>query len=184
MTCALLLAAAAWIAFPGDAVHRVRLGEARSRGPRRRSRHEPARSSPVGASVIDLISAGLDAGLALASAVAAVGAALPGRPGAPLRRAVAFVEVTGELGWRPLCDDPEIGPLAQVMARSADSGAPVAEAMRVLAADLRRLERAARMERARRVGVRTAAPLGLCFLPAFFIVAVVPTVIGLIGAVL
>jgi hypothetical protein len=29
--------------------------------------------------------------------------------------------------------------------------------------------------------VRTAAPLGACFLPAFFLVGVVPTIIGVVG---
>jgi hypothetical protein len=28
--------------------------------------------------------------------------------------------------------------------------------------------------------VRTAAPLGACFLPAFFLIAIVPTVIALV----
>jgi pilus assembly protein TadC len=59
----------------------------------------------------------------------------------------------------------------------------VAEAVRVLADEARRSDRSERLERARRVGVRTAAPLGLCFLPAFLLVAVVPTIIGLIGDV-
>ncbi|MGQ2913044.1 MAG: type II secretion system F family protein, partial [Aeromicrobium sp.] len=46
------------------------------------------------------------------------------------------------------------------------------------AADLRRDRASQARERARAVGVRTAAPLGLCFLPAFFLVGIVPTLIG------
>ena len=118
------------------------------------------------------------------SAVVAVADALPDRIGAPLRRAAAMADIAGEPAWRALADDPDIGPLARAMARSEQSGAPVAASIRVLAEDVRRGERAERMDRARRVGVRTAAPLGLCFLPAFFVVAVVPTVIGLIGHIL
>ena len=33
-------------------------------------------------------------------------------------------------------------------------------------------------ERSQRVGVRTAAPLGLCFLPAFFLIGIVPTIVA------
>ena len=36
--------------------------------------------------------------------------------------------------------------------------------------------------RARSLGVRTAAPLGLCFMPAFIVLGVVPTVIGTFSA--
>jgi hypothetical protein len=39
-------------------------------------------------------------------------------------------------------------------------------------------------EAARSAGVRAVAPLGLCFLPAFVLVGVVPTVVGLATAAL
>jgi pilus assembly protein TadC len=134
------------------------------------------------ASIVDLISAALDAGLAPSAAVAAVATALPS--GTALERAVAMVDVTGQPAWQVLVDDPDVGPLAAAMTRSQVSGAPVAEAIRMVAEDLRRTERAERLNQARRVGVRTAAPLGLCFLPSFFVVAVVPTVVGLLATVL
>jgi Flp pilus assembly protein TadB len=188
VTCivALCLAGAMWVALPSGS-------DRRCRAVSRREVEVPAVPASVpaagarkshGAAALDLISAALDAGLPHLPAVAAVAAALPGPTGAPLRRAAAMVDVTGESAWRALVKDPEVGPLAAVMARSEQSGAPVAESVRILAEEVRREERAERMSRARRVGVRTAAPLGLCFLPAFFVVAVVPTVIGLIGDVL
>lgn len=188
MTClgALCLASAIWVALPCGS-------DRRCRAVGRREVAVPAVPASVpavgarqahGAAALDLISAVLDAGLPHLPAVTAVAAALPGPMGAPLRRAAAMVDVTGESAWRALVDDPEVGPLAAAMARSEQSGAPVAESVRILAEEVRRAERAERMSRARRVGVRTAAPLGLCFLPAFFVVAVVPTVIGLIGEVL
>ncbi|MCL8253036.1 hypothetical protein AERO_16735 [Aeromicrobium fastidiosum] len=55
---------------------------------------------------------------------------------------------------------------------------PVADVVRGVADELRR-ERVARLrEHGQRVGVRTAAPLGLCFLPSFFLVGIVPTVVA------
>ncbi|MFB9964969.1 hypothetical protein ACFFOP_20530 [Sinosporangium siamense] len=40
------------------------------------------------------------------------------------------------------------------------------------------------MAAARRVGVYAVAPLGLCFLPAFVVVGVVPTMVGLASGVM
>ena len=55
---------------------------------------------------------------------------------------------------------------------------PVAQVISGVADDLRRERRAARRERSRKVAVRTAAPLGACFLPAFFLIGIVPTIIA------
>lgn len=180
---ALCLASATWVAFPPGSDRRCR-AVGRRDVDLAAPKPDPAPRQARGAATLDLVSAALDAGLPQLPAVAAVAAALPGPTGAPLRRAAAMVDVTGESAWRALVDDPDVGALAVAMARSGQSGAPVAESVRILAEEVRREERAERMSRARRVGVRTAAPLGLCFLPAFFVVAVVPTVIGLIGHVL
>jgi hypothetical protein len=68
------------------------------------------------------------------------------------------------------------------MARSLDTGAPMADGLRLLASDLRRAHRAAVERKARGVGVRAAAPLGLCFLPAFVLVGIVPTVVSAFAA--
>ncbi|MCW2777557.1 MAG: hypothetical protein JWN17_1282, partial [Frankiales bacterium] len=53
-----------------------------------------------------------------------------------------------------------------------------------LAADARAEARSAAEQRARRAGVLAVAPLGLCFLPAFVLLGVVPVVVGLAGPLL
>ena len=53
-----------------------------------------------------------------------------------------------------------------------------------IADDLRRRRQAEMTRRTRAGGVATALPLGLCFLPAFFLVGIVPTLLGLVGSVL
>ena len=68
--------------------------------------------------------------------------------------------------------------------RAVDSGASVADAMTRLAEDLRRDARARVEGRARAVGVKAALPLGLCMLPAFVLVGVVPLVVGSLSALL
>jgi hypothetical protein len=47
---------------------------------------------------------------------------------------------------------------------------------------VRRRRRARADAIARGVGVRAAAPLGACFLPAFLLIGVVPTIVGAFGA--
>ena len=59
-----------------------------------------------------------------------------------------------------------------------ESGASVADALHRLAEDLRVTQRAALEARARSVGVKAALPLGVCLLPAFILVGVVPLVVG------
>jgi pilus assembly protein TadC len=138
------------------------------------------------AALLDLVAAALDVGLAPVAALAAVAVGVPEPDRSRLRRAVAMVGIGGDAAmvWRMLADDPVLGPLAHALERSERSGAPVAAAVRGLADEARRERRANRLAEARRVGVRTAAPLGACFLPAFFLIAIVPTVIALLGGAL
>jgi len=70
--------------------------------------------------------------------------------------------------------------LAEVLHRSAASGARLAEQLSLLADDLRAESAAAGLAGARRLGVLAVLPLGGCFLPAFMLLAVVPTVAGLV----
>ena len=86
--------------------------------------------------------------------------------------------------WADTGRDPALGPLARAVVRALDTGAPLAESLTHLADDLRAERRASVDETARRVAVRSAGPLGLCFLPAFVLVGIVPTIIGAFRGVL
>lgn len=77
-----------------------------------------------------------------------------------------------------------LGALARTMIRAAQSGAPVADVLTRLADDARRTAQATASAAARRVGVHAVAPLGLCFLPAFVFLGIVPMVAGLAGQIL
>ena len=83
-----------------------------------------------------------------------------------------------EAVWRSLASDRSLAPVGRAFRRAAASGMPVAHVVAGVADDLRRERRAARRERSRKVAVRTAAPLGACFLPAFFLIGIVPTIIA------
>jgi len=64
--------------------------------------------------------------------------------------------------------------------RADRSGASVTQEVIRLADELARTSRASVEERARSVGVKAAVPLGLCLLPSFVLVGVVPLVVSLL----
>ena len=137
--------------------------------------------------VVDLMAACLRSGQAPESALTAVSASL--EPG-PLRAETAAVVARLRLGgdpasiWRTVGRHPQLGPLGRTVARALEGGAAVSDAMDDLAQELRRTRRAEVQARARSVGARAAAPLGLCLLPAFVLVGIVPVVAGSLGTLL
>lgn len=72
--------------------------------------------------------------------------------------------------------------VAQAIEQTHDSGAAPALALEHAAAELIADGATQAHERARRVGVRAALPLGVCLLPAFLCLGVAPLVAGLIGS--
>ncbi|MGH3360521.1 MAG: type II secretion system F family protein [Nocardioidaceae bacterium] len=143
----------------------------------RRRRDRVARDLPVG---VDLLVAALSAGRPPGHALGSVAAAV----GGPLGEELAAIAARIELGadpvgvWREVARDPVLGPLGRSFARAATSGASVTTVLTRCVEDLRRRRHTEANRVARSAGVRTAAPLGLCFLPAFIVVGIVPTVVG------
>ncbi|PTH83249.1 hypothetical protein C9J60_38800 [Streptomyces sp. A244] len=144
---------------------------------------EAARQLPLAA---DLLAACIAAGTGPVIAAQAVGEALGGPVGDALARGSAEVRLGGEPGsaWRALGAVPGAGGLARLLERADASGLPAAEPVARLAAEARADWGRAATARARRAGVMVSAPVGLCFLPAFIAVGVLPVVIGLAGGVL
>ncbi|GIH80386.1 type II secretion system F family protein [Planobispora longispora] len=110
--------------------------------------------------------------------------------GGPLGDRLAWVNGQLRLGaapesaWSTLAAEPALASLARTMNRAALSGAPVADVLTRVADDSRQTVRAMSAAAARRVGVQAVAPLGLCFLPAFVLLGIVPVVAGLAGEVM
>jgi hypothetical protein len=84
--------------------------------------------------------------------------------------------------WRELAGHPQLRPLGRAMARAHQSGASVRDSIAGLADELTAQSRATTEALARSVEVRAAAPLGVCFLPAFLALGVVPMVAGVFSA--
>ncbi|MGW1539081.1 type II secretion system F family protein [Streptomyces sp. NPDC002309] len=146
-------------------------------------RHEAARQLPLAA---DLVAACIAAGAGPVIAAHAVGEALGGPVGETLERGAAEVRLGGEpaASWRGLAAVPGADALARLLERADVSGLPAAAPVARIAADARAEWARAATARARRAAVMVTAPVGLCFLPAFIAVGVLPVVIGLAGGVL
>ncbi|MEW2449087.1 type II secretion system F family protein [Streptomyces parvulus] len=134
----------------------------------------------------DLLAACVAAGASPVTAARAVGDALGGPVGEALCRGAAEVRLGGEPdgAWRGLAAVPGAGPLARLLERADVSGLPAAGPAARLAAQARADWARRTTVRARRAAVMVTAPVGLCFLPAFIAVGVLPVIIGLAGGVL
>lgn len=132
---------------------------------------------------VDLLAACLDAGEGPPSALRTVGRALRG----PVEEALVGLAHRLDLGvdpgvvWRELATHAELGPLGRALGRAHESGASVSDVVHELAVELRERARAGVEERARALEVKVAAPLGLCLLPAFVVLGIVPMVVGLVA---
>lgn len=153
--------------------------------------------SPTAARTREEIEAGMPLAVDLLAACAAVGRppesslrVVAAAVGGALGQRLALVAGRLEFGadpvaeWKRLGDDPQFAPLARTMQRTVESGAPLVDGLTLLAEDRRRDRRMHTQMRARSVGVKAAGPLAACFLPAFMLVGVVPTIVGAFRAML
>ena len=184
MTATLVLLAAALLALPPTVGVRARLrvpgahGSA-SVGVAPTDHHETA-------GALDLLSACLRGGLDIGSASSAVSAVAPEPMASALRRAAQLLTLGAEpdVAWSALAAHADTESVARVILRSARSGTSMADATAEAAADLRVRADDAAAAAGERAGVMVSGPLGLCFLPAFVCLGIVPVVIGLAGSVL
>ncbi|MET9493529.1 type II secretion system F family protein [Streptomyces sp. NPDC006552] len=146
-------------------------------------RAEAERQLPL---VADLLAACIAAGAEPVVAARVVGESVGGPVGRAMERGAAQVRLGGEPGvaWRELRAIPRAVALVRLLERAGESGAPAAAPVAQFAAECR-AERGRRATAvARRAAVIITAPVGLCFLPAFLVIGVVPVVIGLADGVL
>ncbi|MGY9068541.1 type II secretion system F family protein [Streptomyces sp. CAS3] len=144
---------------------------------------EAARQLPLAA---DLLAACIAAGAGPVVAAQAVGEALGGPVGQALARGAAEVRLGGTPAdaWHGLAVLPGAGALARLLERADESGLPAAAPVARIASDTRAEWGRTATARARRAAVLISAPVGLCFLPAFVAIGVLPVVIGLAGGVM
>ncbi|MFW5415539.1 type II secretion system F family protein [Nocardiopsis sp. CNT-189] len=131
---------------------------------------------------LDLLAAGVRAGGAPVEVLSVLSAALDG----PLGRVLGEIAERQRLGADPAeawaaGGAPAPAAVGRALARAAETGSPLADLLERQAAEARSEAHGRALERARRTAVLVVAPLGLCFLPAFVLIGVVPLVAGLLG---
>lgn len=129
----------------------------------------------------ELLTACLRTGMPVPVAVRAVAEGLDAPVGPALRRTAELLTLGADpmQAWQPALECSATTRLAKAARRSGRSGTGLAESLTRLAADVRAGARDQSEARAQRAGVLIAAPLGLCFLPAFLAIGVIPVLIGL-----
>jgi pilus assembly protein TadC len=146
-------------------------------GVRRSSGDDPAAMSvPV---LMELVAAGLDAGLPAPSALQAAVRVAGGATRSQLQPVVNLwcLGASVERAWRD--SDPRWQPLSRCLVLSHRTGASAATVLRAAARDVRSARRRRARVAANRLGVRLVVPLGLATLPAFVLWAVAPVALGL-----
>lgn len=132
--------------------------------------------------VCDMFVACLASGSSVATAAHATARALEGEVAVVLDRCVAMFRLGAAPAqiWEPMNQEPALAPIARAILRSSETGAPLVTVLQRVGEDLRAIRKAALDQAARAVGVKAVAPLGLCFLPAFMLLGVVPLIASLI----
>lgn len=141
----------------------------------RQAREQVRRDLPQ---VVRLLGLALASGAPVPTALGLVASAYPG-PGGTLLGAARdrmALGVPPEQVWEELAAHPGLEPLARALARSGRTGASSADTVVRLADELAARGRAEVEDRARAVGIRAAVPLGVCLLPAFVLLGIVPVI--------
>lgn len=140
------------------------------------------------ASTLDVFAACLTSGMAVSAAAAAAAPSAPSGLATVLVRAADMLALGANpaAAWSnpdlPLDEHGEA--LLRLARRSATSGAALAKGVTDLADQSRHDAASTADARAQRASVLIAGPLGLCYLPAFVCLGIVPIVAGLAGDVL
>lgn len=127
---------------------------------------------------LDLLASCLAAGLPVRAALRAVVEVVDGPLGEDLAQVLRLTELGHDdvSAWQTLSRHDQLGPAALDLARSVETGSLLVESL-LVHAEVAREDRRGQVEAAaRRVGVRSVMPLMLCFIPAFLLVGIVPTV--------
>ncbi|OLZ55746.1 hypothetical protein BS329_04705 [Amycolatopsis coloradensis] len=135
------------------------------------------------AATLDLLAACLASGLPVPVALEAVVPSASPKTAEALRSVASHLALGVEPAeaWAPVRERPGLTELSVAAVRTARAGTTLAAHAKDLARRLRESLSAEAEERAERAGVLLAAPIGLCFLPAFLCLGVLPVVLGLAG---
>lgn len=145
------------------------------------ARRRRARADPIDeAMVIDLAAAVIRSGAPIPAMLESVGSSLSdSEESTSMIRAgrALLIGATWDDAWEDA--GPELDRLANALEPSWNDGAPPADLLARAAQGIRARRHRDAQTAAARLGAKLIIPLGLCFLPAFFLIGVVPVVASL-----
>ncbi|WP_413451501.1 type II secretion system F family protein [Georgenia phoenicis] len=156
------------------------------RVPRRLRRREREARVPTDTAVLlDLLDVALASGTSVPGALAALGVASAPDPAGPRLRAAGTALRLGAT-WQEAWEScpPTLRPLADALEPAWTDGVDPCPLVRQAAASIRSRRRQEAREAAERLGARLVLPLGLCFLPAFVLLAMAPVLLSGVGSLL
>lgn len=141
----------------------------------------PAERSPDAATLLDFAAAMLRAGVGIEPAVQRLSQDVPGcQPLARVHRGLRAGQRWQD-AWSCVDSHPQLREFGVELAFAHSTGAPTVQLLELTADHARRRRRQSVEEKAARLAVQMVLPLGLCFLPGFILLGVVPVVLGLVG---
>ena len=189
LTLFLLFAAGAWLACSSHDGSRQRLRRLSIPVPGARPTTGPGGNQSRGlddtAMMLELVAAMLDAGAGIGRSLDLVAASAAPQYRNSLRPVVSALAIGAdwETAWRSSAvRSSRILELRDALGFAALTGAPSSAILYAQAARLRREQFRAAEKRAASLGVKLVVPLGLCSLPAFICLGVVPVLLALVPA--
>lgn len=188
MTWAAALLAAALLVGADRSVVKVRAGLIAPPGAPRRRESSESVDPLAAASSFDVLATCLRSGMAVSTAASATAPSAPPQLAQLLSRAADLLALGADAAtaWsHPVrLLDHHTEAFLRLARRSASSGAALAQGVADLATQSRHDAADAAAAAAERASVLIAGPLGLCYLPAFVCLGIIPVVAGLAGDVL
>ncbi|SEI39411.1 Type II secretion system (T2SS), protein F [Arthrobacter sp. yr096] len=135
------------------------------------------------AMMLELVASMLDAGAGIGRALELIAGCASPPISRSLRPVVAALAMGADwdTAWRsPVKHTPEVIRVKEALAFAALTGAPSASILYAQAARERREHFRAAEKRAAALGVKLVVPLGLCSLPAFICLGIVPVLIAML----
>lgn len=164
----------------GRGSRKAEQGPGQGIGPGRgKAQRRPAQAVDA-AGLLDLTGALLTSGVGIEAALDRLAVCVPGTESLAHVHRSLTAGAGWEAAWSGVGDHPELRAFGEHLAFAHATGAPTAELLQTGARQARAERRQQAEQRAARLGVQMVIPLGLCFLPAFVLLGVVPVVLALV----
>jgi len=132
--------------------------------------------------MLDLLGAMFRAGTSLPVAVRTLARAAEGDSSPRLEKVAAALQLGTEWSsaWALAGDDANLASIREALKFGAGTGAPSADILHAQAEQLRHRRKQEAERRAAALGTKLVLPLGLCALPSFVCLGIVPVLISLL----